>query len=110
MKRLVLVLSVVVPLAACQTTGVNVGSGPLTMSPSVQELFRQYQQESNPTVFAISIDGQSASYRYCPTYADACFPEASQGKVIRECQESSNGVPCKIYAVQNNIVWKGASD
>ena len=106
MKRLLTTLCVCVPLGACQTDS-NAGSGPLTLTPSSQALFIQYKKLHNPGAFAVSIDGRFASYRYCPDN-EACRFENSVQKAIQYCQEHSGGVPCKIYAIDCTVVWKGA--
>ena len=109
MKRLLTALCVCVPLGACQTDS-NAGSGPLTLTPDIQALFIQYKKETSPVAFAVSINGRSANYRYCPDAWDACHFENSQAKAIERCQEFSGGVPCKIYAIERTVVWKGADD
>ncbi len=109
MKRLLTALCVCVPLGACQTDS-NAGSGPLTLTPNIQTFFIQYNREDRPAAFAVSVDGRSASYRYCPNVADRCVLENNQRKAIQRCQELSGGVPCKIYAIEHRVVWKGAGD
>ncbi len=108
MKRLLAMLCLVAPLGACQTDS-DVGSGPLTLAPNIQALFAEYNKEQMPSAFAVSIDGQSARYRYGPDSADMCFHESSRWKAVRSCEGLSEGVPCKIYAIGHDIVWKGAS-
>ena len=95
----------VLALSACQTAS-NIGSGPITLSTSVQDLLRQYMKEDTPEVFAISTDGRTSSYRYCPDFADTCWAENSRWKAIQDCEGLSGGVPCKIYAVGRDIVWE----
>ena len=108
MKRLLATLCLVVLLGACQTDS-DVGSGPVTLAPDIQALLFQYKKEQMPSAFAVSIDGRTGTYRYCPDSYDACYSESSRWKAIRSCEELSEGVPCKIYAIGHDIVWKGAS-
>ncbi len=105
MKRLLAMLCLVVPLGACQTDS-DVGGGPVTLAPNIQALFAEYKKEQMPSAFAVSIDGRSGSYRYCPDSYDVCWTESSQWKAILQCEELSKGVPCKIYAIGDEIVWK----
>ncbi len=72
MRTLILALCAGVLLSACQnTTGAQ--APPPTLSPGVQAHFEQYLGEAKPGVFAVSTDGQAASYFYCPVHADVCL-------------------------------------
>lgn len=105
MRTLLFALSIALPLSACETGGEG---PPPTFSPSVQALFERYMGEHNPTVFVVSTDGQAARYSYCPAYAGKCgIGGATKGKVLKACEERSEGVSCKVYAVGRKIVWKG---
>ena len=105
MKRLLAMLCLLAPLAACQTDS-NVGSGPLTMSSATELHLLEYQKLPKPLAFAVSTDGRYASYRYCPDSGDYCFHESSGWRTVQACEELSKGVPCKIYAIGHDIVWK----
>lgn len=60
----------------------------------------------NPTVMAVSEDGTSYMYSYCPIeYHDGCLPP-NQGRIIKMCEKYSNGSPCFIFAKKGKIVWK----
>lgn len=109
MRRLFLALSVVLPISACQGTGVQ--GPPPTFSPSVQAHFEQYLAEINPGLFVVSTDGQAAFYTYCPEWADRCLDVSSGGATksgaLRDCEKNSGGVPCEVYAVEGRVVWHG---
>lgn len=92
-------------LAACQTTGGStVGSGPITLSPSIQAHFDEYMS-INGSMYAVAIDGRSgASYYYCPDIR-CQLTIGERQKAIQNCEERSDGVQCKIYAFRKEIVW-----
>ncbi len=107
MKSLILAVCVLVSLSACQNDS-TVGSGPLTLSPDVQEYFDKYMKYTSPVVFAVSTDGNAAEYLYCPEAYDGCIPGINTFHVLESCEKLSGGVPCKIYAREHRIVWEGA--
>jgi hypothetical protein len=53
-------------LVGCQTTGSDTGSGRITLSPGVQVHFEKYLASPEAEFFAVSPDGQAASYSFCP--------------------------------------------
>lgn len=92
-------------LFACQTTGGStIGSGPITLSPRIQQYFDNYKAD-NGMLFSVAVDGKSGLYYfYCPDIACREMPGARQTTIDR-CEKNSNGVPCKIYALRDEIVW-----
>jgi len=101
-RRFLFIVALV--LAGCQTTGTTVGSGPITLSSTVQAHFDDYMS-SNGSMFAVATDGASgAFYYYCPDIACRITNGARQ-KSIERCEKISRGIPCKIYAVKKQIVW-----
>ncbi|MCP5373462.1 MAG: hypothetical protein H6907_17170 [Hyphomicrobiales bacterium] len=101
------VLSAVVALSACQSS--DFGSGPVTLSPLAKATFKAYLATPNRRDFAVSLDGKSASYSYCPAHGGACDPSVNPAYVaINGCQNGSHGVPCKVYARDGVVVWKDA--
>ncbi len=96
MKSLILVLCVLVPLSACQSDN-SVGSGPLTLSPDVQEYFDKYKKYTSPIVFVVSTDGNAADYLYCPEAYDGCIPGINTFHVLESCEKLSGGVSIALY-------------
>lgn len=88
-------------LAACQTNADFYGNGPITLSNNVTDGFERYKKNFNPGAFAISLDGRSAGWSYCP--AGQCGGSNSLMLAIHSCQES--GKTCKIYAMGPTVVW-----
>lgn len=92
-------------LAGCQGNAMY-GEGPITLSPHTSALYKSYLQEQYPLVFTVSTDGNESTYYWCSAFG-CDLPKA---KSIRVCEQRSNGVPCKVYAVRRQIVWKGTVD
>ncbi len=102
MKRMVLGFLAFLVLAGCQTM---VGEGPVTFSPSTAALYQHYLGQDYPAKFAVSVDGKTAHYFYCPWNAVDCqiTPDTN---VIAACEEDSNGQPCRIFSKKREVVWK----
>lgn len=79
------------------------GSGPLTLSPYVFKGFQKYLDAYGALFFAVSEDGTRYGWSYC----DNLPCGNNRHLAIRVCERYSRGIPCKIYAVQKNIVWNG---
>ncbi len=109
MKNYLLALCLFIPLSACQTDG-SVGRGPLKLAPEVQAHLDDYMEKSSPAVFVVSTDGNVGAGYYCPDVFDGCMPSNHTFRAIKDCQEVSEGVPCKIYAKGRRVVWENTSD
>ncbi len=95
------------------------GKGELKLTAETMEVVMMYmygagnskysgaaKRTHNPEVMAVSADGTSYQYLYCPVeYHDGCVPPNS-GQVIKACEKYSNGSPCFIFAKKRRIVWK----
>lgn len=79
------------------------GKGPLTLSPEVQACYNQYKSHEFSGYFAVSIDGKSCGYSYCPW--DYCTGNSIR-IAIQAC-EANSVTECKTYAVGERIVWDG---
>lgn len=107
MKELAIIALLALALMGCQVTNRDIGGGPLHLSPSVENRLQAYLATPSRMYFAVSVDGQHFGYSYCPDGPYAC--EEDTGAVaLRSCQRKSRGVPCKIYAMDGEIVWKSA--
>ncbi|MAX47517.1 MAG: hypothetical protein CMM78_04855 [Rhodospirillaceae bacterium] len=57
-------------------------------------------------VFAVSEDGFYSEYIYCPE--TKCIPSnQAMYRAIRACEERARGKKCKVFAINDKIVWKG---
>lgn len=83
-----------------------VGKGPITLSADAEKALADYKARRIPRYFAVSTDGRSFFYSFCD--AGRCLRQAKT-QVIDKCETFSNGVPCKIYASQGNVVWTEGS-
>jgi len=103
MRRILFILALF--LAGCQTTGSStIGSGPITLSPRIQAAFDKFNK-SHGSTFAVAIDG-SSSYYYFYCSEVKCYDHVGERQLaIEGCEKSSNGVPCKIYALLDGVVW-----
>lgn len=95
------------------------GKGELKLTKDTMEVVMMYmygagnkkysgsaKRTHNPTLMAVSADGTSYMYSYCPIeYHDGCLPP-NTGKIIKMCEKYSNGSPCYIFARKRSIVWK----
>ena len=95
------------------------GSGALKLTKETMEVVMMYmygagntkysgdgKRTHNPTIMAVSEDGTSYMYSYCPVeYHDGCVPP-NVGRIIKACEKYSNGSPCFIFAKKRRITWK----
>ena len=110
MKPIILIFGVLAALllSGCQSTNQQAGEGPITLSPSVESRLQTYLANPGSSFFAVSTNGKHHAFSYC---ADGNVCEEDGGGVaLRACRERSQGVPCKIYAVGNRIIWQGAAN
>lgn len=112
MRRNVILAALVIGwmgLAGCQNQHPDYGSGPITLSPQVANAFQQYQEHYSPLVFAISTDGNMAGWTHCGSYTRSqCASLNAAPDAIAMCESRSRGIPCKIFAEWDSVVWKGA--
>lgn len=93
-------------LAGCKTTeNAADRDGSVTLTPWLQEYYAQYKRHTIPLFFAVAEDGSYATYTFCDS---ACRGKGSgRADTIYGCEKYSGGVPCRIYAVGNSVVWDG---
>ena len=103
------IFAVVLLTAGCQTTHQGAGSGNITLSTSVESRFQGYLANPTASYFAVSTDGQSFGYSICSAGRGECT-ESAGTVALRSCHRKSKGVPCKIYAMNETIVWQGVAE
>ena len=66
------------------------------------------KRKNDPDIMALSEDGRSFYYYYCPAEyrAQGCNQNGIVGSVIKKCESYSGGSPCFIFAKKRRIVWK----
>ncbi len=92
-------------LAACgTTTDTEVGTGPLHLTRSTASFFEQYKGEFIPYIFMVTTDGRWGNYVYCD---NACVRHNARASAFAYCRDYGKGVPCRVFAIGENIIWKG---
>ena len=97
------------------------GKGELKLSKETMEYVMMYmygagskkfsadkKRKNDPSLMAVSKDGKSAYYFYCPAEyrAQGCIDNNTTNKAKRLCEKYSNGVPCFTFAKKRLVVWK----
>lgn len=78
------------------------------LHPKARAFFEEYRRKVHRGAFALSINGNSAGYNYCPK-TGMCGVQRHKlfRSAIQSCRVHSDGVPCKIFAWRGNIIWEG---
>lgn len=98
------IMAVCMTLAGCAgIVDPTVGNGPITLGQDAKKAFADYQAKQSPRYFAVSSDGEAYYYSFCDV--GRCLRQVKT-KVIQQCEAFSDGLPCKIYASQGNVVWR----
>jgi len=65
-------------------------------------------KKHDPEIMAISEDGTTSHYYYCPAEyrAYGCYSPSIVGDVIAKCEKRSGASRCSIFAKKRRIVWK----
>ncbi|MCG8545068.1 MAG: hypothetical protein MJE12_12765 [Alphaproteobacteria bacterium] len=94
-------------VSGCQTTHPDWGKGPVTLSPVAQLALNRYMGTEEARAFAISADGRTAFFVYCPeNHGLAC--EGGYEEALAGCRDAVQGrIQCKILADLHDIVWQG---
>ena len=97
------------------------GKGELKLSKEIMEYLMMYmygagskkfsadkKTKNDPSLMAVSKDGNSAYYFYCPAEyrAYGCIDSNTTYKAKKLCEKYSNGIPCYTFAKKRLIVWK----
>ena len=95
-------------VSGCQVTTQGAGEGPISLTSNVEARFQGYLANPGGEYFAVSTDGRNYGYSVCASGRFECA-ESGGSVALRSCRARSDGAPCKIYAVGENIVWQGVT-
>ena len=116
-----IILSIILSLLLFNPSYAKWGKGPLKLSQNTMEFVLMYmygagnkkfsgnaKRKNDPDMMAISTDGRSSYYYYCPAEwrAQGCLQEGLQRLTILGCEKDSKGTPCFLFAKKRRIVWK----
>ena len=116
-----IILSIILSLLLFNPSYAKWGKGPLKLSQGTMEFVLMYmygagnkkfsgnaKRKNDPDMMAISTDGRSSYYYYCPAEfrARGCLQDGLQRLTILGCEKESNGTPCFLFAKKRRIVWK----
>ena len=117
LRILIITIFLIVPSISSAKTG----KGELKLSKEIMEYLMMYmygagskkfsadkKTKNDPSLMAVSEDGNSAYYFYCPAEyrAHGCIDSNTTYKAKKLCEKFSNGVPCFTFAKKRLIVWK----
>ena len=76
--------------------------------PEIRTFYEEYLRKVHRGAFAISENGNSAGYNYCPK-TGMCGVQRHKlfRSAIESCRVHSDGVPCKVFAWRGKVVWEG---
>lgn len=95
-------------LAACESAGDFSWQKPIELWPEAQSAFDAYRELPSPGYFAVSEDGRHYGFTYCPApSASACIERGARFMAIRNCEYSSGGAECRMYAVGGRRTYRG---
>ena len=118
-----LILIILISILLSSQSFAKTGKGEIKLSQDTMEFLIMYmygagnkkysgnaKRTHDPTIMAVSEDGRSSYYSYCPAeYHYGCTPPNSY-KIIKGCEKYSNGSPCFIFAKKRRIVWKNGGE
>ena len=117
LRILIITIFLIVPSISSAKTG----KGELKLSKEIMEYLMMYmygagskkfsadkKTKNDPSLMAVSEDGNSAYYFYCPAQyrAHGCIDSNTTYKAKKLCEKYSNGIPCYTFAKKRLIVWK----
>jgi hypothetical protein len=71
------------------------------IAPQVWQGFEDYKRQKQPKIFAVSADGLTYGYSYCPEYRCRLTPDA-RSLALASCAKSG-GRACFVFAVGTDI-------
>ncbi len=86
----------------------EIGEGELWLHESVWGYYQQFKQDQDGAFFAVSTNGVSAGYSYCPGGFD-CWPLEGKREAVQACESDHSDLPgtCYVFASANRVLWKG---
>lgn len=97
-------LGLTLAMSACQTTNIDIGTGPITLSGRTMDGFEIYLSRKTPMAFAVREDGKVYNYSMCLAYS--CSDDVGD-IALSGCRKRAPGMKCKILAFGRKVVWKG---
>ncbi len=83
-----------------------IGKGEIDLGYDVNKAYVKYL-DSKPTAFAVTTDGKTSwGYYYCESIRCRETKAQAMYSAIKLCEQYSNGMSCKIYAIGQDVVWK----
>ena len=115
-----IILLIITFIFFTQPTYAKWGKGELKLNKEVMETAIMYmygagnkkysgaaKRKNDPMMMAVSEDGTSYMYYYCPVqYQNNCVETGIARSAISACEKYSSGSPCFIFAKKRRIVWK----
>ncbi len=77
----------------------SAGAEQIRISADCYAFFKQYKNDPQAMYFALSEDGRSCGYSYCPK--TPCASSGMSAVAIKACQKDSNGSTC--HAISNGV-------
>jgi hypothetical protein len=77
-------------------------TGPLTVSPMVEQNLQDWAAKGSASAFAVSLDGRTSSEKICTQVPCSVVDEKS---AVTSCSMKSQGSECVLYASGGKYVW-----
>ena len=117
------ILIILISILLSNPSFAKTGKGELKLTKETMEVVIMYmygagnkkysgagKRTHNPSVMAVSENGVGYMYSYCPVeWTDRCLPPNAY-KIMKLCENYSNGSPCFIFAKKRRIVWKNGGE
>jgi len=105
------VLVALLALAGCRTAPRDVGPIAVSLGPGAVAGWEHYDGLEKPDYFALSEDGRAYGYTFCGVAGCLNDPASNRRKrAIKHCESKRDGVRCRLFAKQRQIVWNGSVD
>jgi hypothetical protein len=93
-------------LAGCKASHPDAGSGPIILSPAITQHFEEYKARPGRDLYVVTVDGKRGVMWTCGSGAN-CTGGGQPGNALASCESTSKGVPCRVFAVGDAVVWDG---
>lgn len=107
MRRTLAIAALLVGLGCGPAGAQEIGKGELWIHQSVMDFYKEFQNRFGSSYFAVSTNGYSAGYSYCPGMR--CKQQQIKQIAIRGCAEAggNQGGQCFIFGTPSRILWQG---